>query len=427
MLARGLRLPARPRAREAGRQRAGAGRRGVPPVPRGRARRLAAHRPKLPGRPRGLRGVPPAPRPRDASRRRRARGARLPGGSPRAGPGPDVDRAAPGRAPELLPLLVRRGRARTNPAREVRRRALPGRLPAHLPIDQSEALFRQQPATMRPAGGTARSWRSSTPAGSGSRSSPGWTWKTSTSARAACGSWEGAEGAHRSPGREGRRGASGLPRRARGRAGRSSGTTGAAGSRCGACTGSSGPSPGGRARRAGDAAHPASHVRDPSAGRRRGPPPDPGALGHARLATTQRYTHVSADRLAKVYDAAHPGAHETAAGVPRDDGRLRAPPRTRGDGRGRPGEPRPDDRQAHRPQGAPRPPRPRAGGLAGTAADAFTLFERFEARLDEHRGNLRRRRSSWPRSGGATVLRRLEALLAVADPTPPSSCRARAR
>jgi ATP-dependent HslUV protease subunit HslV len=29
-------------------------------------------------------------------------------------------------------------------------------------------------------------------------------------------------------------------------------------------------------------------------------------------------------------------------------------------------------------------------GFAGTAADAFTLFERFEAKLEEYRGNLRR-------------------------------------
>ena len=55
-------------------------------------------------------------------------------------------------------------------------------------------------------------------------------------------------------------------------------------------------------------------------------------------------------------------------------------------------------------------------GFAGSAADAFTLFAKFEAKLEEHRGNLSRAAVELAKDWRMDrVLRRLEALLAVAD------------
>ncbi len=55
-------------------------------------------------------------------------------------------------------------------------------------------------------------------------------------------------------------------------------------------------------------------------------------------------------------------------------------------------------------------------GFAGTVADAFSLFEKFEARLEEYRGNLSRAAVELAKDWRTDrVLRRLEALLAVAD------------
>ena len=55
-------------------------------------------------------------------------------------------------------------------------------------------------------------------------------------------------------------------------------------------------------------------------------------------------------------------------------------------------------------------------GFAGAAADAFTLFSRFESKLEEHRGNLSLAAVELAKDWRSDrVLRRLEALLAVAD------------
>ncbi len=55
-------------------------------------------------------------------------------------------------------------------------------------------------------------------------------------------------------------------------------------------------------------------------------------------------------------------------------------------------------------------------GFAGSTADAFTLFEKFEAKLQEFRGNLPRAAVALAKDWRTDrILRRLEALLIVAD------------
>ncbi|MDP2170805.1 MAG: ATP-dependent protease subunit HslV [Rhodocyclaceae bacterium] len=55
-------------------------------------------------------------------------------------------------------------------------------------------------------------------------------------------------------------------------------------------------------------------------------------------------------------------------------------------------------------------------GFAGGTADAFTLFERFEAKLEKHQGNLLRSAVELAKDWRTDrMLRRLEAMLVVAD------------
>lgn len=57
-------------------------------------------------------------------------------------------------------------------------------------------------------------------------------------------------------------------------------------------------------------------------------------------------------------------------------------------------------------------------GFAGGTADAFTLFERFEAKLEMHQGHLMRAAVELAKDWRTDrMLRKLEALLAVADAT----------
>jgi ATP-dependent HslUV protease subunit HslV len=56
------------------------------------------------------------------------------------------------------------------------------------------------------------------------------------------------------------------------------------------------------------------------------------------------------------------------------------------------------------------------GGFAGATADAFTLFEKFEGKLDKYSGNLTRSAVELAKDWRSDrILRRLEAMLVVAD------------
>ena len=57
-------------------------------------------------------------------------------------------------------------------------------------------------------------------------------------------------------------------------------------------------------------------------------------------------------------------------------------------------------------------------GFAGSSADAFALFSRFESKIEEHRGNLERAAIELAKDWRTDkMLRQLEALLIVADKT----------
>ena len=55
-----------------------------------------------------------------------------------------------------------------------------------------------------------------------------------------------------------------------------------------------------------------------------------------------------------------------------------------------------------------------AAGFAGSVADAITLFEKFEGKLEEHHGNLQRSAVELAKEWRSDrVLRRLEAMMLV--------------
>ena len=172
----------------------------------------------------------------------------------------------------------------------------------------------------------------------------------------------------------------------------------------------------------GDAAYAPPHVRHPHAGRRGGPAPHPGAsrapaaLHHPALhAREPRASHEGVRRrppprdLTDAMTGEGGGFHATTVACVRHRGQVALA----GDGQVSIG-------QTIVKAGARKVRKVYhdrvLAGFAGAAADAFTLFAKFEAKLEEHRGNLPRAAVELAKDWRMDrVLRRLEALLAVAD------------